>query len=66
MGRIAAVCDVFDALTSDRVYKKASPIEEAIDIMKQGSGKHFDARLLDLFFDSLDEITLIRQEYVDK
>jgi putative two-component system response regulator len=53
-GRIAAIADVFDALTSDRVYREALPVDEAIAIMRDGSGTHFDADLLALFLDSLE------------
>lgn len=62
-GRIAAICDVFDALTSDRVYKKAFTVEKAVEIMEEGSGTHFDADLLGLFLASLPEIKLIKAHY---
>lgn len=62
-GRIGAICDVFDALTFDRVYKKAFSIEKAVEILKDGRGTHFDARLLDLFLGSLDEFLLIKAHY---
>ena len=62
-GRITAICDVFDALTFDRVYKKAFSIEKAVGILQEGSGSHFDAALLNLFLMSLDEILEIRQRY---
>jgi putative two-component system response regulator len=55
-GRIAAVADVFDALTNDRVYRKAFDLPEVIRIMKEGRGSHFDPELLDLFLDHLDEV----------
>lgn len=58
-GRIAAVADVFDALTSDRPYRPARPTEEAVEIMREGRASHFDADLLDLFLDSLDEVAEI-------
>ncbi|MDF1577899.1 MAG: response regulator [Desulfobulbales bacterium] len=64
-GRIAAVCDVFDALTFDRIYKKAFSIEKSIEILKEGRGSHFDAKLLDLFLASLDEILLIKTHYAE-
>jgi len=44
-GRITAVADVFDALTSERPYKKALPLEKTLDIMKEGRGIHFDPRI---------------------
>ncbi len=53
-GRIVAVADVFDALTSDRVYRKAFGIEKAIEIMREGRGSQFDAAILDLLLENLD------------
>jgi len=49
-GRIAAIADVFDALTSDRVYRPAVPASEALELMVSGAGRHLDAELLDEFF----------------
>ncbi len=54
-GRIVAVADVFDALTSDRVYRPAFPVEEAIRMMREERGKHFDPVLLDAFMEVLEE-----------
>ncbi len=65
-GRIAAVCDVFDALTSNRVYKKAMSVGKAIKIIKDGRGKHFDPKLVDLFLDSIDEILNMKEKFADK
>ncbi len=48
-GRICAVCDVFDALTSERPYKAAWTVEEALDEIREQSGHHFDPRLVDHF-----------------
>jgi putative two-component system response regulator len=48
-GRIAAIADVFDALTRDRVYRARLPREEALQIMADGRGNHFDPTLLDVF-----------------
>lgn len=59
-GRIAAIADVFDALTSDRVYRKAMPVERALSIMSEGRGSHFDPELLDVFFNSMAEVLQIR------
>jgi putative two-component system response regulator len=64
-GKIAAIADVFDALTSERVYKRAFPIGKAVDIMRDESGPHFDPRLLDCFLDVLSEAVAIREEYGD-
>ena len=51
-GRITAIADVFDALTSKRPYKDAFPMEKAFSIMKEGQGSHFDPDLLDAFLRS--------------
>jgi HD-GYP domain-containing protein (c-di-GMP phosphodiesterase class II)/methylmalonyl-CoA mutase cobalamin-binding subunit len=53
-GRIVAIADVFDALTSDRVYRKAFPVEEAIQMMREQRGRHFDPVLLDAFMEVLE------------
>ncbi len=60
-GRIAAVADVFDALTSDRVYRRAYQPDEALATMSEGRGTHFDARLLDLFLEARDDVLAIRR-----
>jgi HD-GYP domain-containing protein (c-di-GMP phosphodiesterase class II)/methylmalonyl-CoA mutase cobalamin-binding subunit len=54
-GRIVAVADVFDALTSDRVYRKAFPVDQAIQMMREQRGRHFDPVLLDAFLEVLGE-----------
>lgn len=55
-GRIVAVADVFDALNSNRVYRKALPIEKSLEVMREQERKHFDPTILRAFFDSLDDI----------
>jgi putative two-component system response regulator len=62
-GRITAIADVFDALTSDRVYKRAFPIGKALNVMREGRGTHFDAELLDLFLGALAEVLAIKERY---
>lgn len=62
-GRIIPICDVFDALTSARPYKKAWTVEDAIDLLKQEKGKHFDPDLVDKFLSILPEILKIREQY---
>jgi HD domain len=52
-GRIVAIADVFDALTSDRVYRKAFTVEEAVEMMRAERGRHFDPVLLDAFLEVL-------------
>jgi putative two-component system response regulator len=62
-GRICAVADVFDALTSVRPYKKAWSEEEAIDFLVSQKGKHFDPSLVDLFITQMPAIGAIRQRW---
>ncbi len=64
--RIAAIADVFDALTSPRIYKPPFPLEKAINIIKEEKGKAFDPTLVDVFLDSLDEIKEVKKKYEDK
>lgn len=65
-GRIAAICDVFDALTSERPYKKPWPVDEAVDHINENSGSHFDPRLVEVFNRVLPEILRIRDQYADE
>jgi HD-GYP domain-containing protein (c-di-GMP phosphodiesterase class II) len=65
-GRMAAIADVFDALTSDRVYRPAMTVERALAIMSEGRGAHFDPTLLDTFFDSIVEVLMIRDGHVEE
>jgi len=62
-GRIAALADVFDALTSERPYKKAWSVEEAVDLIKEQSGLHFDPELVDTFIKQLPNILKIRERF---
>ena len=55
-GRITAVCDVFDAISTKRPYKDAYPIGKCFEIIKEGSGKHFDPAVVEAFFRRRDEI----------
>jgi len=65
-GRITAVADVFDAVSSRRPYKEPFPLEKCIAILEEGRGKHFDPKLVDIFFDHMDEVVQIRDEYADE
>ncbi len=65
-GRITAVADVFDALGSNRVYKKAWELDRIFELFKEERGKHFDPKLIDLFFEHFDEINEVRLKYQDK
>ena len=64
-GRIVALADVFDALGSDRVYKKAWELPEILELFKQERGKQFDPVLVDIFLDHFDEFTKIHQTLCD-
>jgi len=64
-GRIAAVADVFDALGSDRCYKKAWPIEKVLDLFQEERGRHFEPRLVDGLMHNLDKVVAIRDHYAD-
>lgn len=65
-GRITAVADVFDALASDRVYKKAWPLENVLNLFKEERGEHFDPKLVDILFENLDEFLEVRGKFADK
>lgn len=64
-GRIVAVADVFDALTSVRPYKKAWPVEEAVDFIRNNAGSHFDPEVAAHFIKSLPEILNIRSHHME-
>jgi len=64
-GRITALADVFDALGSDRVYKKAWDDERIFTLFKEERGKHFDPKLIDIFFENLDEFLKVRVQFKD-
>ena len=65
-GRITALADVFDALGSDRVYKAAWNDEKIFNLFKEERAKHFDPKLIDIFFEHLDEFLKIRETFKDK
>lgn len=65
-GRITALADVFDALGSQRCYKKAWSDEEVLELIRQQSGMHFDPSLVDLFFENLGAFYEIREKYRDQ
>jgi PAS domain S-box-containing protein len=60
-GRITAVADVFDALLSDRAYRPAMSVEEAVTLMKEGSGSQFDPGIVKILLDNLDEVLSLRE-----
>jgi putative two-component system response regulator len=63
--RIVAIADVFDALSSERVYKKAFSLEDTLKIMEEGRGTHFDPELFDLFKHNLCDFIEIKEQYKD-
>lgn len=64
-GRVTALADVFDALTSERPYKKPWSVQEAVDLITEESGQHFDPKLVLLFLDHLPEIIAIKEKYAE-
>lgn len=64
-GRITAVADVFDALGSERVYKKAWELDRILNLLKEERGISFDPIIIDLFLENLDEFLVIRDRYQD-
>ncbi len=64
-GRVTAVADVFDALTSARPYKAPWRVEKALDLLKEQRDRHFEGRLVDLFLEALDQILKIRDLYAE-
>lgn len=61
-GRIAAIADVFDALTTNRIYRRGFNLMETLGIMRAGRGTHFDPDLFDLFMDSLDRVLVVKEK----
>ena len=59
-GRIAALADVFDALLSDRSYRPALTVPEAVELIREGRGSHFDPEIVDLLLDHLDDVLALR------
>ncbi|MEY4754596.1 MAG: hypothetical protein RJA44_2271, partial [Pseudomonadota bacterium] len=64
-GRIVAVADVYDALTSARPYKPAWSVEKARQLLVDGRGSHFDPVCVDAFFSDWDEVLEIQNRYRD-
>ena len=61
--RIMAVADVFDALTSKRVYKPAFELDKALEILEEGAGTQFDPKCVEVFLESVPEIKVILKKY---
>ncbi len=65
VGRITAICDVFDALTSARPYKPAWPVQDAVASICQQSGRHFEPQLVKQFCTILPTLLTIKAQYTD-
>jgi len=65
VGRIVAIADVFDALTTVRPYKQAWTVEQALDYLREQRGRHFDARLVDLFLEELPTMARIMSQWAE-
>lgn len=64
-GRITAIADVFDALGSERVYKNAWELDDILELFRVERGEHFDPKLVDLFFENLEQFLEIRDKFQD-
>ena len=65
-GRIVAIADVFDALTSVRPYKAAWSVEDAVRLLQEESGRHFDPQLVELFIQQLPTILQIKERWAEQ
>ncbi len=65
-GRIVAIADAFDAMTSKRVYREQVSVEDACTVLKEEKGKHFDPGLVDLFLQNMDEVRSIISRFPDE
>lgn len=65
-GRLVAIADVFDALTSARPYKAAWPLDKTLDLLRRESGEHFEPRIVDQFFVCLPDIIKIKERYTEE
>ena len=65
VGRIVAIADVFDALTSVRPYKRAWPVDEAVGLLQKEAGQHFDPDLISKFLEVLPQVLEIKERYAE-
>jgi putative two-component system response regulator len=65
-GRITILADVFDALSSKRVYKEALEEEEVLRILREGRGSYFDPKILDVFLANFEAVCAIQNRYMDQ
>lgn len=66
VGRIVAIADVFDVLTTERSYKKAWPLNEALAYIKEQRNKHFDPQVVDIFLEQLPAILQVKERWAEK
>lgn len=66
VGRITAIADVFDALTSKRPYKEAFSVDKSFAIIREGLGSHFDPQVVEAFFSVESEILALKEKYTDE
>jgi response regulator RpfG family c-di-GMP phosphodiesterase len=65
-GRIVAIADVYDALSSPRQYKESWPEAAVLQYLREGAGKHFDPELVEIFLGNIDMMRAIQKRYTDK
>jgi len=65
-GRITSIADVFDALTSNRPYKKDWTIDDALDLLSEEKNKHFDPVLVDLFIENKEQVIDIHNKFLQE
>jgi putative two-component system response regulator len=65
-GRICAIADVFDALTTERPYKQAWPVEKAVGLLSEEAGRHFDPTLIPVFLEMLPAALEIKEAYAEE
>ncbi|MBQ6967630.1 MAG: HD domain-containing protein [Lachnospiraceae bacterium] len=61
--RVMAIADVFDALSSPRVYKPPFPLEKALEMIREGAGSQFDPKCVEVFMDNLSEVKVVLKKY---
>ena len=64
--RIVAIADVFDALTTERPYKKAWTVDDALELIKKEAGEHFDPQLVSKFVEIIADILILKEKYAEK
>lgn len=64
--RIMAIADVFDAVSQDRCYRKAMPLQRCFDIISEGSGQDFEPLLAEVFLDIKNKVEIVYRQENDK